>query len=330
MTTPVKISQLPAASAPSGTELLPAVQGGVTVAVTVAQLRAGTAASTHAHAVSDVTGLQATLDGKAAADLANVSTLDFANKASAAGVSGGGGAALGSAAAQPLGTAAAGSAATAARSDHVHALPTAAQVGAAASVHAHAVSDVTGLQSALDGKAAAATVLTQGKRALWVPAAAMTARTPNGAASGSVETATNRVMRKTLDFDAATVEYAQFALAMPKSWNEGTVSFQALWTAASGSGGVVWGLQGVAASDGDALDAAFGTAQTVADTLTAVGALHHSAESAAVTVAGSPVENDLVILQIYRAVADAADTLAADALLIGVRLFYTTNAGNDA
>lgn len=41
----------------------------------------------HTHAKSDVTGLTATLDGKAAADLANVSNLDFANKAAAAGVS---------------------------------------------------------------------------------------------------------------------------------------------------------------------------------------------------------------------------------------------------
>ena len=316
MTTPVKISQLPAADAPAGAEVLPAVQGGATVAVTVTQLRAGLAA----------------------ADLANVSNLDFANKASAAGVGGGGGeggggeggAALGSATPQPLGTAAAGAATTAARTDHVHAMPTAAQVGAAASNHAHAVGDTTGLQAALDGKAAASTVLTQGKHTIWAPAAAMTSRTTNGAASGTVESATNKIMRKTLDFDTGVQEHAQFAVAMPKSWNEGTVTFQALWTATGGSGGVAWGLQAVAAGDGDALDAAFGTAQTVTDTLIAAGTLHQTAESAAVTAAGSPAENDLVIFQLFRAVTDAADTLAQDALLLGVRLFYTVNAGSDA
>lgn len=303
MSSSVKISQLPAGSAPAGDEALPVVQGGATVAVTVNQLRAG----------------------MAAADLANVSDSDFADKASAAGVGvGGGGASLGNATPQPPGTAAPGVAVTASREDHVHALPTAAAVGAAAVSHAHAVADTTGLQGALDAK------LAQGKHTIWVPAAAMTARTTNGAASGSVETSTHKIMRVTRDFDTATTEYAQFTVAMPKSWNEGTVSFQALWTAASGSGGVAWGLQAVAAGDLDNLDAAFGTGQIVTDTLGAAGHLHQTPESAAVTVAGLPTENDLVIFQVYRDVAHASDTLGVDALLSGVRVYYTRNAGNDA
>jgi hypothetical protein len=324
MPSSVKISQLPAGAALAGTETLPAVQGGATVAVTVAQLHAGMAAAVHAHAQGDVTGLQAALDGKAAVDLSNVSNTDFAGKASAAGVSGGGGVSLGSASPSALGTAAAGSATVASRQDHVHAMPTAAQVGAAAATHAHAVGDTTGLQAALDGK------LAQGKQTIWIPAAAMTARSTNGAAAGSVETTTNKVMKKTLDFDTATQEHAQFLIAMPKSWNEGTVSFQALWTAAGGTGGVAWGLHGVAVSDQDNLDAAFGTAQVVTDTLGTAGYLHQTGESAAVTIAGSPTENDLVAFQIYRDVANGSDTLGQDALLLGLRLFYTVNAGNDA
>lgn len=332
MSTSVKISQLPVGDPPAGPELLPVVQGGATVAVSVAQLRAGMAPTVHAHAVADTAGLQAALDGKAAADLANVSNLDFATKASAAGVGGGagGGAALGNAAPQALGTAAAGSSTAAAREDHVHPSPDPSAIGAAAASHAHAISDTTGLQTALDGKAAVATVLTQGKHTIWVPAAAMTARTTAGASAGTAETTTNKVMRKSLDFDTATQEHAQFAVAMPKSWNEGAVTFQALWTATGGSGGVAWSLQAMAAGDGDALDAAFGTAQTVTDTLISAGALHQTAEGAAVTVAGPPAESDLVVFQIYRAVANAADTLAQDALLLGVRLFYTINAGSDA
>jgi hypothetical protein len=324
MPTSVKISQLPAGAALAGTETLPAVQGGATVAVTVAQLHAGMAAAVHAHAQGDVTGLTAALSDKAAVDLSNVSNTDFAGKASAAGVSGGGGVSLGSASPSALGTAAAGSATTASRQDHVHAMPTAAQVGAATAVHTHAVNDTTGLQVALDGK------LAQGKQTIWIPAAAMTARATNGAATGSVETTTNKVMKKTLDFDTATQEHAQFLIAMPKSWNEGTVTFQALWTAAGGSGGVAWGLHSVAVSDQDNLDSAFGTAQVVTDTLGTAGCLHQTGESAAVTIAGSPTENDLVVFQIYRDVANGADTLGQDALLLGVRLFYTVNAGNDA
>ena len=42
----------------------------------------------HAHVITDVTGLQTALDGKAAASLSNVTNTDFANKALAAGVGG--------------------------------------------------------------------------------------------------------------------------------------------------------------------------------------------------------------------------------------------------
>ncbi|MCG5244258.1 hypothetical protein MCW82_31345, partial [Azospirillum doebereinerae] len=50
------ISQLPAAAALDGTELLPAVQNGTTVRTTAADLRAGLAEAAHRHAPADVTG----------------------------------------------------------------------------------------------------------------------------------------------------------------------------------------------------------------------------------------------------------------------------------
>jgi hypothetical protein len=83
-------------------------------------------------------------------------------------------------------------------------------------------------------------------------------------------------------------------------------------------------------SDDDALDAAWGTGQTSTDTLIAANDVHTGPESAAITIAGSPAENDLVFFQIRRNVADASDTLGVDARLIAIRLFITTNAPNDA
>ena len=61
-------------------------------------------------------------------------------------------AAVGSAAGSALGTAAAGSAATSARSDHVHPLPTAADVGASPTGHGHsaATTGAAGFMSAVD------------------------------------------------------------------------------------------------------------------------------------------------------------------------------------
>ncbi len=185
-------------------------------------------------------------------------------------------------------------------------------------------------QRAVTPAGLAAAAAFQGRQTIWVPANAMLARITGGAGQGTSETATNKVMRRTLDFDAAAQEHAQFLAAMPKSWNNGTVSAEFLWTAASGSGAVVWGLQGLAASDDDGLDAAFGAAQQVTDALLASGDLHRSAETAPVTLGGTPADGDLIVFQISRNAGDGADTLAADAQLIGVRLFYSTDARNDA
>jgi hypothetical protein len=138
------------------------------------------------------------------------------------------------------------------------------------------------------------------------------------------------VMYRTLDFDQTTQESAQFLIPMPSSWNESTVTFQACWTAASGTGGVAWDLAGLALSDDDALDQAFGTEQVVTDTLIATGDVHWTAESSAITIAGTPAANDLVIFRVRRVPANGSDTLNADAKLIAIRLFITTNDSVDA
>lgn len=160
----------------------------------------------------------------------------------------------------------------------------------------------------------------------------MRPRTTNGAAAGSAETTSNKVMLDTLDFDSGAAEYAQFDVAMPKSWDEGTVTFQAVWChgATTTNFGVVWSLQGLAVSDADPLDAAFGTAQDVADTGGTTDAHYVTAESSAITIGGSPAEKDTVIFQVCRKPADASDTMVVDARLLGIRLYVITNAVNDA
>lgn len=165
-----------------------------------------------------------------------------------------------------------------------------------------------------------------GKQTVWVPAAAMISRTTNGAATGTTESTTNKIMNKTLDFDTTTQEFAQFTVAFPKGWDEGTVTFVPYWTAASGSGTFISTLAGVALSDDDAIDTALGTAQSSTDTLLLALDVHVGPESAAITIAGTPAEGDIVYFQIAR---DVADTLGVDAKLIGIKLFYTTNSSTD-
>jgi hypothetical protein len=92
----------------------------------------------------------------------------------------------------------------------------------------------------------------------------------------------------------------------------------------------VWAIQGVAITDDDVFDAAFGTAQTVTDAVTATTDLMQSAFTSAITIAGSPAEGDLVCFQVYRDATNGSDTVTVDASLIGIRLNFTTNAADDS
>lgn len=170
-----------------------------------------------------------------------------------------------------------------------------------------------------------------GKQTIWVPAVAMVSRTTNGPSVGTVETTTNKVMIKTLDFDAATPEYAQFAVQMPKNWNEGTLVFQFVWSHAATATNfdVIWAAEAVAFANDDALDTAFGTTQNTTDTGGTTNDIYISPELAALTVAGSPAAEEYVVFQIWRWGSNASDTLAIDARLHGVKIHYTTNAFTD-
>jgi hypothetical protein len=193
-------------------------------------------------------------------------------------------------------------------------------------------SDTTLTRSAAGELAIEGTLVKKvGKETIWIPAVAMVARTTNGAAAGTAEAATNKNMFKTLDFDAATQEFAQFRIHFPKSWNLGTVTFQPVWSHASTTTnfGVVWALQAVAHSDDDAGDVAFGTEQTSTDTGGTTDDIYIGPESSAITIAGTPAAGDIVQFQLKRNVSDGSDTMAIDARLHGIRLFFTTNASTD-
>lgn len=196
------------------------------------------------------------------------------------------------------------------------------------------VFDSTNNRFQLDSPGAAAeyqnassrTVLRTGTHTLPVLASAMFARTTNGAAAGLTELATNDVMLASRDFDQTTSEGVQFYLPMPKSWDEGTLTFQHGWTAASGAGTVTFATACTAFSNDDAMDTAFSGAQSVTDTLLTANDMHITPVSSALTVAGSPAESDFLICQVTR---DIADTLNADAKLIWTKAFLTYTAAND-
>ena len=188
----------------------------------------------------------------------------------------------------------------------------------------------TGVAQAVDGGDNTAAIKIAGKETIWVPAVAMYPNTTNGCAALAQTELSNGPEIKTLDFDKDSDEFAQFAVAFPKSWNEGTVTFQAFFTADStNTGTTAWGLSGVAIADNDSCNTAFGT-QVVATAKAHSGTandLDVAAESGAVTIAGSPGTDEQVFFQISRDVS--ADDLNADAKLLGIKLFFTTDAAND-
>ncbi len=166
---------------------------------------------------------------------------------------------------------------------------------------------------------------------MWIPAAAITPSETNGCASlTSVETSSGRPDLIVLDFDKDSDEFAHFSVAMPKSWNEGVITFQAYWTSAStNTGNVAWAMSGVSFGDNDLIDQDYGT--TVVATAKAHSGtaedLNISAESGNLTVANAAAD-ELAFFEIFRDVS--ADNHSADARLLGVKIFYTTDTSTDA
>ena len=171
-----------------------------------------------------------------------------------------------------------------------------------------------------------------GKESMWIPSLAMKPTVSNGcAAHASVETTSGRPDMIVLDFDKDSDEFAQFAIAFPKSWNAGTVTFQFYWSGLAATTGVAMSLQGVAFADNGSIDAVYGTAIVVQDDAQgAVEELLVSAESAAITIAGSPGDNELTYFRIGRDVSDSNDDMAGDCRLHGIKLFFNTDTKNDA
>jgi hypothetical protein len=161
-----------------------------------------------------------------------------------------------------------------------------------------------------------------GSTNLWIPASAWIPKTTAGCGVDSRETATHDQNFDELLFDTGNDEFADALVIMPSNYNNGTITARFYWTAASGSGGVAWGIQGRAFANDDALDTAAGTAQLVTDTLIAANDMHITSATSAVTIGGTPAANTPIQFTIYRDVSDAADDLGVDARLLGVEILF--------
>jgi len=171
-----------------------------------------------------------------------------------------------------------------------------------------------------------------GLQTIFIPAAAMRPTSSNGCATiTDVETTSGRPDLQVLDFDTGSDEHAQFQIAFPKSWDEGTITYRVFWTStATDTDGVAWGLQGVSVVNDGTIDVAYGTGVVVTDdNISAAEDCLVTSTSSAVTIASAAADT-MTFFRIYRDVSDANDDMAEDARLIGVQIFFTTDALTDA
>lgn len=172
-----------------------------------------------------------------------------------------------------------------------------------------------------------------GKETIPLLAAALTPSPTNGCAPvTTTEITSGKPPVIGLAYDKDNAEYAEIFIPFSKSWNEGTLTARIFWSANDASAnGVAWTIEAVAISDNDAVDSAYGTAVTIVDNnQNSANRMLASAESSAITIAGSPAEGDIIAIRIGRNPANGSDNLAADAVLIAAHIYLTTNAANDA
>lgn len=167
-----------------------------------------------------------------------------------------------------------------------------------------------------------------------ISAAAMrgTVTFPAGDANGlpeRAETSSNLVNYDYLAFDTTQEENAYFQYSIPQGWDEGTLTFRYKWTNTAGLAAetVVFGLKAVAISTDGVLDVAWGSEVTITSTFTAQGDVVVSAESAAVTVGGTPAEGDIIMFNMAR--KTGSDDLTGDARLLEVIITFTRESGTD-
>ncbi len=186
-----------------------------------------------------------------------------------------------------------------------------------------------------DGTNVVSTATAVGKHSKWIPARDFEPTVSAGmAALALAETTAGRPDMQYLAADASSEESAQYLWLPPSNWNRGTVTAVFYWTHGGGQtgglDGVAFKLAGVAVNDDDTIDVAYGTAitMTAKNGVTAED-WYESAETAAITIGGTPSAGDGVYLRVSRDIADGGDDLDIDARFLGVKVIYTINRENE-
>jgi hypothetical protein len=158
-----------------------------------------------------------------------------------------------------------------------------------------------------------------GPQPITLPAGAWIMRRTNGAVLDSFEEGTNFQNLYEVVFSRSENEYAQATII----WPDGASTFTArvYWRATEGSGDVRWSLRARCYAHDEAIDQAWGTAQSVTDTLTAAGRVLISPATAAITPAGTVSGGSLCQLELERD-HTGFENLNTAARMLAVRLEF--------
>jgi len=188
--------------------------------------------------------------------------------------------------------------------------------------------DVTNMNVATALNVGGSAVFNDPVDTIWIPAGSMIPLTTNGAAAGTVEKATNDIMLDYFAFVTGTEQFVAFNVAMPETWNLGTIKAKFFWAPGTDSGAVgdtvEWEIAAGALSNGDTIDAALGTAQVISDAVVTgeSASLHVTGATPAITVGGTPALGDMIHFKVSRNVG-GTDDHGYDAWLLGVLIQFT-------
>lgn len=161
---------------------------------------------------------------------------------------------------------------------------------------------------------------------IYIDAGSMTPCVTDGAVLTIVEDSANHHTRNVMSFQGSTANTkAAFNFRLPANWDRGTVKAKVLWTPANGASAdnqVRFQLAGVAVSDDDALDVPLGALVNIDDTVLAVGDLHISPASSALTIAGNPAVGDYIRMELSRVYNYGSPGLGVAAQVLGIVVQY--------
>jgi len=151
--------------------------------------------------------------------------------------------------------------------------------------------------------------------------------TTNGATLNAVETATNKQMVETLDFDSTTAESAQILWSPGENWDptetDNQLQFRLFWTTQGGAPGdnIDFDIFAISLDDNDAIDTAWTAITNITDVRLANNDMHITNWSSLFSVQNTPVQGNSILFKLQR--DPASDSLGVDCQVLAMEIRHT-------